>query len=149
MRPALLATAVAAIISQASCTLANMTPQARFQDSAFTLNDAARWGQVDLAVVHVSAKYRARFVERHREWGETVSIAEVELLRMQIAEDKKSAMSEVSLSWYDTNGVTLRTSVVTQQWETERGKFRLVDEAIRRGDARLFKEPEEAQSQGS
>lgn len=133
----------------AACTLANLTPQARFQEAAYTLNDAARWGQVDLAIQHVSLKYQPLFAERHREWGETISIGEVEMLRMQIAEDRKSATTEISLSWYDTAGVTVRSSVVTQKWEAEKGKFRLVDEAIRRGDTRIFAAPVAQESEGS
>jgi hypothetical protein len=129
------------ILGLSGCTLSNMTPQARFQDSAYTLNDAARWGQVDLAMQHVSPKYLNRFAERHRAWGESISIAEIDLVRMKIAEDKRSAMSEISLSWYSDGGVTIYSSVITQTWEVVRGKFRLVDEAIRRGDPRVFAPP--------
>jgi hypothetical protein len=125
----------------AGCTLANLTPTARFQDSAYTLNDAARWGQVDLAMQHVSPKYLGRFAERHAGWGEAISIAEIDLVRMKIAEDSKSAMSEISLSWYDEGGVTIHSSVITQTWEVVKGKFRLVDEAVRRGDPRVFATP--------
>jgi hypothetical protein len=124
-----------------ACTLANMTPQARFSDAANTLNDASRWGQVDLALLHVSPRYVERFTDRHREWGEALSIAEVDLVRMQIAPDRKTATSEISLSWFDDGGVMIRTSTITQKWETEGGKFKLVDEAVRRGDPRVFSEP--------
>lgn len=130
-------------LSLAGCTLTNLTPQARFQESAYTLNDAARWGQVDRAMYHVSPKYLERFAERHQGWGESISIAEVDLVRMKIAADKKSAMSEISLTWYDEGGVTLHSSVITQTWENVRGKFQLVDEAIRRGDPRVFGGPAE------
>lgn len=127
----------------AGCTLTNLTPQARFQESAYTLNDAARWGNVDLAMRHVSPKYLARFAERHQAWGETISIAEVDVTRMKIADDKQSAMSEISLSWFDEGGVTIHSSIVQQKWEIVKGKFQLVDEAIRRGDPRVFSEPPE------
>lgn len=123
------------------CTLANLTPQARFSESAFTLNDYSRWGQVDKAVYHVSPKYMQRFAERHREWGESVSIADIDLVSMQLAEDHLSGTSEIRLSWYDQNGVIVRSSTVTQKWETERGKFKLVDESVRRGDPAVFANP--------
>jgi len=64
-------------------------------------------------------------------------------VRMKIAADKKSAMSEISLTWYAEGGVTLHSSVITQTWENVRGKFQLVDEAIRRGDPRVFGAPAE------
>jgi hypothetical protein len=125
------------------CTLTQLSPQARFQESAHTLNDAARWGQVDLAMEHVSPKYMSRFSQRHQQWGESISIAEVELLRMKVAEDRQTAVSEISLSWFSDGGVTIHSSTITQRWENVKGKFQLVDEAIRRGDPGVFTEPEE------
>lgn len=127
------------------CTLANLTPQARFSEAAYTLNDAARWGQVDLAMQHVSPRYQERFTARHREWGEHVSIAEVDLVRLQVAPDRQSATSEISLSWFNDGGFMVKSSVVTQKWEAEHGKFKLVDEAIRRGDPSVFAAPESTQ----
>jgi hypothetical protein len=132
-------------LSVSGCTLANLTPQARFSEAAHTLNDASRWGQVDLALEHVSPRYMARFNERHREWGEEVSIAEVDLVRMQVAPDRKSATSEISLSWFNDGGVMIKSSTISQKWEAEHGKFKLIDEAVRRGDPRVFAEPAPAQ----
>jgi hypothetical protein len=123
------------------CTLANMTPQARFSESAYMLNDYARWGQVDHAVVHVSPKYMQRFTERRQDWGERVSIADADLVSMKLAPDHESAVSEVKLSWYDASGVYVHSSLVTQKWASEKGKFKLVDEAVRRGDPSVFTEP--------
>src|SRR5690349_16526113 len=94
----LIAAVFAVVLS--GCTLANLTPQARFTESAYTLNDASRWGAVDTAIKHVSPKYADRFVARRRDWGGGLSIADSELVRMQLAEDHKSALSEVTVSWY-------------------------------------------------
>lgn len=138
MRTQFLSAVAALGLGVSGCTLANLTPQARFSEAANTLNDASRWGQVDLALQHVSPTYSARFQDRHREWGETVSIAEVDLVRMQIAPDRKSATSEISLSWFSDHGVMIRSSTITQKWEAEHGKFKLVDEAVRRGDPAVF-----------
>lgn len=120
------------------CTLSNLTPQARFSESVYTLNDAARWGQVDLAARSVSPKYKPRFEARRVAWGEGVSVAEVELLYQALAEDKESAVSEVSISWTDASGVNLHKSVLTQTWANEHGNFRLVDEKLKKGDPGLF-----------
>jgi len=124
----------------AGCVMANMTPTSRFQDAAYTLNDSARWGQVDTAMKFVSPAYLEAFVTRHRDWGGPVSIADADLVRMKIADDHKTAMSEVALNWYDTGGITIRNSVITQQWEAVRGNFRLVSEVVRAGDPRIFAE---------
>ncbi|MEY4509080.1 MAG: hypothetical protein RLZZ450_1202 [Pseudomonadota bacterium] len=122
----------------AGCTLSNLTPQARFQESVYTLNDAARWGQVDIAAHNVSPKYKERFEERRQNWGESVSIAEVELLYQALAADKESAVSEISLSWTDASGVMLHKSFLTQTWANEHGSFKLVDERIKKGDPGVF-----------
>ncbi|HEX6241404.1 MAG TPA: hypothetical protein VFZ61_10940 [Polyangiales bacterium] len=118
-----------------------MTPQARFSESAYMLNDYTRWGQVDRAVHHVSPKYMQRFTERRREWGETVSIADADLISMKLAPDHESAVSQVRLSWYDDTGVIVHSTLVTQKWASEKGKYKLVDEAVQRGDQRVFAEP--------
>ncbi len=120
------------------CTLANLTPHARFAESTNTLNDSTRWGRVDAAATQVAPQYLDKFVSRHREWGGSVSIADFDIVNMQIAEDHKAAMSEVSVSWYMTGGVELHQSTITQRWEAPNGRFRLVDEVVRRGDTRVF-----------
>jgi hypothetical protein len=124
--------------ASAGCTLSNLTPQARFSESVYTLNDAARWGQVDIAARNVSPTYKPRFAARRQNWGEGISIAEVELLYQALAPDKESATSEVSVSWTNGAGVVLRKSYLTQTWANERGNFRLVDERIKKGDPGLF-----------
>ncbi len=122
------------------CIMANMTPTSRFQDAAYTLNDSSRWGQVDTAMKFVAPDYLDDFVNRHRDWGGNISIADADLVRMKLSDDRKSAMSEVALNWYDTGGITVRNSVITQQWEAVKGNYRLVSEVVRAGDPRIFAE---------
>jgi len=123
-----------------NCTLSSLTPQARFSDSVYTLNDAARWGQVDIASRNVSPKYKPRFEARRQGWGESISIAEVELLYQALDKEKETAVSEVSISWTDATGVMLHKSYLTQTWANERGSYLLVDERVKKGDPRLFAE---------
>jgi hypothetical protein len=133
------------------CILANLTPQARFQESAHTLAEAARWNHVDMALPLLSSKYSATYLSRHRDWGGAVTIADADLVRMQVAEDRQSATSELTVSWYLSNGITLRQSTISQKWESERGNFRLVDETVRQGDTSLFAaaEPAPAEAQAA
>ena len=120
------------------CTLQNLSPQARMQESVYTLNDASRWNQLEAAAKNVSLKYQTLFRQRRSTWGEAVNVAEIDLVFMQLAEDKESAISEISLSWTDATGVHLHRSNVTQKWANESGSFRLVDETINKGDPALF-----------
>src|SRR3954451_14782107 len=121
MRTHVLALLLAAGSSLSGCTLANLTPTARFQESANVLNDASRWGAVGMALQQVSPKYKDRFLSRHRDWGGGLSIADAELMNMQVADDRKTALSEVTFSWYRQDGVTVHTSVVSQKWEADHG----------------------------
>jgi hypothetical protein len=120
------------------CTLTQLTPQARFQESVYTLNDAARWNQVDFAARTVSPKYKSTFEKRRQNWGDSVNVAEVDVLYQALAPDKESAISEISLSWTDATGVMLHKSFLTQTWANEHGNFKLVDERIKKGDPGVF-----------
>lgn len=121
----------------AACTLSNMTPQARFSDAAYRVNDAARWGQLDLASEYVASSYRTKFLSRRKDWGEGLSVAEVDVVYMRIDKENDRAVSEVNLSWTN-DGITLRKSVITQTWKSSRGQFRLLDEQLKKGDPGLF-----------
>jgi hypothetical protein len=125
------------------CVLSNMTPQSRFQDSAYLVNDAARWGAVDNALQHVAPAYAEPFTSRHREWGRQFSIGEVDMVRMTMGSDRKSATSQVAVTWYDQHGVNVHSSVIEQRWASTRsGAFQLVDEKIVAGDPELFAQAE-------
>lgn len=133
--------------SLAGCTLTQLTPQAKFQDATYTLNDAARWNNVDVAARFVAPTYQARFVSRRRAWGSVINIGEYDLARMSLAPDKHSGVSEVTLTWYDQSGVHVHSSSITQRWERVEGGFLLADEAVRSGDPGVFSpdpEPESA-----
>ncbi len=134
---------LALLLLLTGCTLQNLTPQARMQESVYTLNDASRWNQLEAAQRNVSTKYQARFRNRRSRWGEAVNVADIDLVFMQLAQDKNSAVSEISLSWTDASGVYLHRSNITQRWAKEGGTYRLIDESITKGDPALF-----AESQG-
>jgi len=131
--------ALLSALALASCTLSNLTPQSRFSDAAYRVNDTARWGQLDLASEYVDASYKSRFLSRRREWGERISVAEVDVVFMNIDREHDRATSEVNLSWL-VDGISLYKSVITQTWKSERGQFRLLDEKLKKGDPGLFDE---------
>jgi hypothetical protein len=120
-----------------SCTLSNLTPQSRFSDAAYHVNDAARWGQLDLASQYVALEYKAQFMSRRAEWGERISVAEVDVVFMNIDREHDRATSEINLSWL-VDGISLHKCVITQTWRSERGQFRLIEEKLKKGDPGLF-----------
>jgi len=133
----------------AGCTLTQLTPSARFSESVHQLNDMARWGQNDMALASVSPKYKSDFSARHRDWGESVNIAEIELVNQQLAPDKESGISLIAFSWTDQSGVMLRKSFVAQSWANEKGSFRLIGETIKKGDPNLFAAMPSEETSGS
>jgi hypothetical protein len=129
--------ALAVLVLCAGCTLSNLTPQSRFSDATYQVNDASRWGQLDLATAHVAPAYRPLFLARRAEWGERINIAEIEVVHMHIDRDRDQAFSIVNLSWTN-DGITLRKSVLSQVWAMRRGTFRLTEETVKSGDEALF-----------
>jgi hypothetical protein len=121
----------------ASCTLSNLTPQARFSDATFLVNDSSRWGQLDVAISQVAPSYQTRFLARREGWGERISIAEADIVHMHIDREKDEAYSVVNVVWTSDN-ITVRKSVISQVWSSRRGQFRLKDETLKSGDPALF-----------
>lgn len=128
---------LSALVLCASCTLSNLTPQARFSDATFLVNDSSRWGQLDVASSQVAPSYRARFLARREGWGERISIAEADVVHMHIDREKDEAYSVVNVTWTSDN-ITVRKSVISQVWSSRRGQFRLQDETLKSGDPGLF-----------
>ena len=137
MKRTISASLLAVSLAWGGCTLSNLTPQQRFSDAAYEVNDAARWGQLDIASEHVAPHYRTRFLELRREWGERISVAEADVVHMHIDREKDRAFSVVNLTWTN-DGITVRKSVVSQTWTSQRGKFRLIEETLKSGDPALF-----------
>lgn len=119
------------------CMFQNLSPQNRLNEHVFVLNDAARWGRIDVAIANVDADYRQRYAVRHEHWGEAIQIAEASIVSMQLDEDKEAATSQVKVSWYQTDTLTLHQSTIMQRWKADGQSFLLVDEKIS-GDVALF-----------
>ena len=67
-----------------------------------------------------------------------IQVADSEVLQLEIAQDKESAVSVISYEWYLNDAMTLHQSVVRQRWTRMSGGFGLFSEAVVQGDARLL-----------
>lgn len=121
----------------AGCMFQSLTPAARFKEEVTGMNDESRWNRIDLAQQRVAPKYQSQFVAARAKWGKRVQLADLDLVNMQMGEAGK-AMSIITLSWYDMDDMTLRSSVIRQQWESTVTRFALVSETVIEGDESIF-----------
>lgn len=136
-----LTTALMALFCLESCTLIqNLSPETRFNDQVFQLNDEARWGRMDLAVNHVHRDYRRRFAASRHRWGREVHIGDTEVTNMQLGGE--NPVSTVVHSWVDESAMELRSTTINQIWTSHFGPngpvYELVREEVIDGDDGLL-----------
>lgn len=135
----------------ASCVMQNVSAEQALGDAVHELNDGVRWRRAVLVARRVSDGYRDRFLRRHRTWGRSLHVADLEVLETRLDEgDMDRAESTVVVRWYEDGSMLLRETTVQQQWERvgpER-RYALVEETVLEGDPRLFGEPAPAASAG-
>ena len=115
-----------------------MTPMGRMQQAAQDFNLDARFGRNELAIEHVAPSAREEFGARHREWGNMVRVADVELTGIQSRGDNEADVL-VRIAWYSLKEDDLRLTMVKQTWR-DAGGWKLVAEQRTEGDAGLFGE---------
>lgn len=123
---------------------AQLSARKQLADAVQQVSDAARWGRSGTVLGVVSPAYRARFVASRSRWGEEVQMAETEVMEVHQGKGKHSATALVSYSWYQVSTMSLRRTVVQQDWTRERDIYRLQAEQVVRGDPELFASPEGA-----
>jgi len=126
------------------CLLDNISPTRKLNDSIRDLNDASRWGRIDLAVPYVEPTYQANFLKARHRWGRQLRIADTELVRLDINSEQDQAIALMAISWYRIDQMTLRHTVVRQVWIEQDGHYLLSAEAVSEGDALLMQTPPKA-----
>lgn len=123
------------------CDFSNLRPTEKLKQSIQEMNEAARWGRIDLAAQYVGPAYRQRFFSAHSTWGQRIQIADLEMVRLDIDSNKKSATASIAISWYGLDQMTLRQTVVRQRWKSLEGQFILDDEDVLEGEPSLLAVP--------
>lgn len=123
------------------CLLDNISPTRKLNDSIRDLNDASRWGRIDLAVQYVEPTYQANFLKARHRWGRQLRIADTELVRLDINSEQDQAIALMAISWYRIDQMTLRYTVVRQVWIEQDGHYLLSTEAVSEGDELLMQAP--------
>ena len=145
MRALLLLTLCAPLLG--GCLFHNVSPGERLRDAVVGLNDQARWSRMDLAVENVAPAYRAEWRQTRHDWGRNIQIGDVEILDVTMAQDTDEAVSVVAVSWYRYDTMTLRRTVLRQQWQHGGGGYYLEGEAVVDGDPDLIAPPPEEEDE--
>jgi hypothetical protein len=123
------------------CLLNNLDPSEKLNDSIRGMNDATRWGRIDLALQYIDPVFRERFLVSRHGWGRSIEVADSELLRIEMAPDRKMAVALVGFSWYSLDNMTLHSTVLRQVWKEREGHFVMDTEDVFEGDAKLVAVP--------
>lgn len=113
---------------------------AKLQESAQSMNMAARFGRMDIAMEHVSPKAIEEFARQHGSWGSNVRIVDLEFQGLRFV-DKDRALVAVAVGWQRVDDQELRVTQIAQEWQYDRNNWKLVSEKRTAGDVGLLGEP--------
>jgi hypothetical protein len=111
---------------------------ARAQEAVQTFNQDTRYGRAELALERVAASARETFSTHHRDWGDRVRVAEVEVVGIRSA-GGPDVDAIVRVLWYRSDDQELRTTLLKQNWRDDNG-WLLVAEQRLDGDIGLLGE---------
>lgn len=131
----------AACLAYGGCMFQHLAPTQQLTEQVYAYNDETRWARIDLAADRVAPAYRATFAVSHARWGSEIQIADTDLTRVQLAGDEETAMSLVTVSWYDSATMLVRGSVLRQRWVSTPNGFLLTGEEVVGGDETLLQLP--------
>jgi hypothetical protein len=133
----LAAAALAPLLTACPMPLSNA---ARMQEAASDFNTNVRFGRMSLAVEKVAPKEREEFLAHRRGWGETLQLADYELLSAKMVKDGEAEVV-VKYDWYVVTAGDLHTTTIRQTWGDHLGTWLLEREERDAGAMGLFGEP--------
>lgn len=124
-----------------ACAAAARTPGAQLIDSANDLNNATRFGRMDVALEQTAPVARDTFMERHQAWGNEIRVVDVVVTSAQIIDEERAEVL-VQIAWTRMSEGLLRSTSLRQSWRNPKsGGWQLEREQRIGGDAGLFGEP--------
>jgi hypothetical protein len=103
---------------------------------------------MDIAMERVAPEYAREYALRHQEWGDSIQMADLDILRVAMAEDEDSATVTVAFSWYSYDDMTMQRTVVQQKWKSVTGGyFVMFEEEVIDGSEDLLALPEGAEEE--
>jgi hypothetical protein len=131
---------VASIFAVSGC-IVPPTSAAKLAESAYDLNNAAVFGRMDIATELVREPTREQFAHHRAAWGRGLRIVDYEMGSVKIRKDGEADVFVV-VTWQRVDETTMRTTELSQRWNTARGNWGLVSEEERGGDPGLISELE-------
>ena len=120
-----------------SACVAPPTSTARLAESAYDLNEAARFGRMDVALEHVRDTARDEFNRKHARWGKAVRIVDYEVAAVTLRKDGDAEVT-VTVNWQRPDETTMRSTELSQRWTDKRGAWWMITEDERGGDPGLL-----------
>jgi len=117
---------------------AQANPSQRLSESAYNMNNATRFGRMDVALELVGAEARESFTKTHASWGKGLRIVDLEFSGLQLAKKGAEADVFVTVSWQRFDDPDVRVTNLTQRWIDVRGTWSLISEAEKAGDGGLL-----------
>lgn len=127
-----------AAVSLGAC-FSPVSPGPRLSESANELNNATRFGRMDIALEHVGPKARDVWGKAHAGWGRTVRIVDLEMAGMNLLKSSEAEVM-VNVTWQRPDQATVANTSVLQHWKDESGSWLLMSEEEKGGDPGLLAE---------
>ena len=113
------------------------TSTARLAESAYDLNEAARFGRMDIALEHVRDTARDDFTRKHARWGKAVRIVDYEVAAVTMRKDGDAEVT-LTINWQRPDETSMRSTELSQRWTDKRGTWWMITEDERGGDPGLL-----------
>ena len=136
------ALAALAILGLAGC-IAPTSGAQKLADTAYDLNNATRFGRMDVALEHVAVKSREQFQKEHAGWMRNARIVDIDFNGIQV---KKDGVGEVvvTLTWQRADEATTRTTSLVQRWTETRNVWTMASEEAKGDEGLLGETPKDA-----
>jgi hypothetical protein len=128
-----------ALLALAGCFPPTSSTQ-KLADSAYDMNNATRFGRMDVALEHVAAKSREEFQKHHANWSRITRIVDIDFNGIQVKKDGTGEVV-VTLTWQRADESTTRTTSLVQRWTETRNTWTMLSEE-EKGDEGLLGEKE-------
>jgi hypothetical protein len=130
-----------ALLGLAGC-IAPTSGTQKLADTAYDMNNASRFGRMDVALEHVAMKSREQFQKEHAGWMRNARIVDIDFNGIQVKKDGDGEVS-VTLTWQRADESTTRTTTLVQRWTETRNVWTMASEEAK-GDEGLLGEKEKA-----
>lgn len=136
-----------AILGLAGC-IAPTSGTQKLADTAYDMNNATRFGRMDVALEHVAMKSRDQFQKEHAGWMRNARIVDIDFNGIQVKANGDGEVV-VTLTWQRADESSTRTTSLVQRWTETRNVWTMASEEAKGDDGLLGEAPKEAPKDAS